>query len=208
MKRGLKPSPEMPMKRRIEELEQEKQRLHKRLEWAKKIIEIQKRLRAPRPRVFERVEWRAQLMGAAQEQAESIGRQGPAMHWRCRAAATLVDESQNIASVRTMYRILAAEGEVCERRKQLRHPTYVSPKLLATSPNQVWSKEITKLLGPLKWTYFHLYVVINIFSRPIVGWMVAQRESTELAKWLLGESCRKHSAWSGLLTLHSARGNL
>lgn len=89
--------------------------------------------------------------------------------------ATLADEGKNIASVRTMYRILTAEGEVCERRKQLRHLTYVRPELLAPGPNQVWSWDITKLLGPLKWTDFHPYVVIDIFSFLVVGWIVAPR---------------------------------
>lgn len=121
--------------------------------------------------------------------------------------AALADEGRYIASVRTMYRILAEEGEVRERRNQLRHPVYVRPELVATGPNQVWSWDITKLLGPVKWTYFHLYVVIDIFSRLVVGWMVAPRESAELAMRLLGESCRKHGVEPGRLTIHADRGS-
>jgi putative transposase len=121
--------------------------------------------------------------------------------------ATLCDEGVYIASIRTMYRLLAQYGEVRERRNQLRHPQHVRPELVATGPNQVWSWDITKLLGPVKWTYYYLYVVIDIYSRLVVGWMVASRESAELAKRLLEESCRKHGARSGQLTIHADRGS-
>jgi putative transposase len=88
--------------------------------------------------------------------------------------ATLLDEGQYLCSVRTMYRILAEAEEVRERRNQSRHPVYAKPELLATAPNQVWSWDITKLKGPEKWTYFYLYVILDIFSRYVVGWMVAE----------------------------------
>jgi len=92
--------------------------------------------------------------------------------------AKLLDErGEYLCSVRTMYRVLGAADEVRERRDQLVHPEYQKPELLATGPNQVWSWDITKLLGPAKWTYFYLYVVLDIFSRYVVGWMVAERES-------------------------------
>jgi putative transposase len=91
--------------------------------------------------------------------------------------ATLLDEERYLCSERTMYRILAANAEVRERRDQLRHPAYAKPELLATGPNQLWSWDITKLLGPCKWSYFYLYVILDVFSRYVVGWMVAERES-------------------------------
>jgi putative transposase len=105
-----------------------------------------------------------------------------------------------------MYRILEQAGEVRERRDQLHHPNYQKPQLLAAGPNQVWSWDITKLLGPVKWTYFHLYVIPDIFSRYVVGWMVAERESAELAKRLIGETCRKQNIVPDRLTIHADRG--
>ncbi len=120
--------------------------------------------------------------------------------------AALLDEGRYLCSIRTMYRILEAHKELRERRDQLRHPEYTKPELLATEPNQVWSWDITKLLGPAKWTYFHLYVILDIFSRFVVGWMVASRESRELAKRLIGETCAKQGITPGQLTLHADRG--
>jgi len=120
--------------------------------------------------------------------------------------ATLLDEGAYLCSVRTMYRILEQAGEVRERRDQLHHPNYQKPQLLATGPNQVWSWDITKLLGPAKWTYFYLYVILDIFSRYVVGWMVAPRESAELAKRLIGETCRKQNIAPDQLTIHADRG--
>lgn len=120
--------------------------------------------------------------------------------------ATLLDEGTYLCSLRTMYRILEESGEVRERRDQLRHPSYQKPQLLATVPNQVWSWDITKLLGPVKWTYFYLYVILDIFSRYVVGWMVAERESAELAKRLIGETCRKQNIAPDQLTIHADRG--
>jgi putative transposase len=120
--------------------------------------------------------------------------------------ATLLDEDIYLCSIRTMHRILAENGELKERRNQLRHPQYKKPELLATGPNQVWSWDITKLLGPAKWTYFHLYVILDIFSRYVVGWMVAPRETAELAKRLIAETCAKQCIVAGDLTIHADRG--
>lgn len=121
--------------------------------------------------------------------------------------ATLLDEDRYLCSIRTMYRILEQHHEVRERRDQLRHPNYTKPELLATGPNQVWSWDITKLLGPVKWSYFYLYVILDIFSRYVVGWMVAPRESAELAEQLIGETCIKQNIQKGQLTIHADRGS-
>jgi len=99
--------------------------------------------------------------------------------------SALLDEGIYTCSVRTMYRILEENQEVRERRNQLRHPNYKKPEILATAPNQVWSWDITKLKGPVKWTYYYLYVILDIFSRYVVGWMVAHREKSVLAKKLI-----------------------
>jgi putative transposase len=120
--------------------------------------------------------------------------------------ATLLDQGRYLCSPRTMYRLLAAAGEVRERRNQLMHPHYQRPELLATAANQLWSWDITKLKSVVKWTYFYLYVVLDIFSRYVVGWMVATRESAELAKQLLLESCLKQGICMDQLTIHSDRG--
>jgi putative transposase len=95
--------------------------------------------------------------------------------------STLLDEGRHLCSMRTMYRVLHAHGEVRDRRDQLRRPSYAVPQLVATAPNQVWSWDITKLLGPVKWTYFYLYVILDLYSRYVVGWMLARRESAALA---------------------------
>ena len=121
--------------------------------------------------------------------------------------ATLVDEGVYLCSERTMYRILADNEEVKERRNQLKHPEYTKPELLAEGPNEVWSWDITKLRGPVKWTYFYLYVILDIFSRYVVGWMVAPRESAALAQKLVRESCKKQAIDPGQLTIHADRGS-
>jgi putative transposase len=121
--------------------------------------------------------------------------------------ATLLDEGTYLASERTMYRLLAAEGETRSRRDQLVHPAYAKPELLATAPNQVWSWDITKLLGPATWTYYYLYVILDIYSRYVVGWMVAHREHADLAERLIAESCAKQGIPAGQLTLHADRGS-
>jgi putative transposase len=121
--------------------------------------------------------------------------------------ATLLDEEQYLCSERTMYRILGAAGEVRERRDQLEHPPYAKPELLATGPNEVWSWDITKLKGPVKWTYFYLYVILDIYSRYTVGWMVAARESSTLARRLIAGTCDKQAIVQEQLTLHADRGS-
>jgi len=121
--------------------------------------------------------------------------------------ATLLDDDElYLCSIRTMYRLLASRREVRERRDQLRHPNYQKPELLATGPNQVWSWDITKLLGPVKWTYYYLYVILDIFSRYVVGWMLALQEAARLAKRLIAESCAKQGIVPGQLTVHADRG--
>jgi putative transposase len=109
-------------------------------------------------------------------------------------------------SIRTMYRVLAAHAEVRERRDQLRHPAYHKPELLATGPNQVWSWDITKLLGPVKWTYYYLYVLLDIFSRYVVGWLLARQESAALAKVLIAKNCERQYIAPDQLTIHADRG--
>lgn len=121
--------------------------------------------------------------------------------------ATLLDEGIYMGSSRTMYRLLAADGESRERRDQLTHPAYAKPELLATGANEVWSWDITKLKGPLTWTCFHLYVILDIFSRYVVGWMVAPNESAELAEALIAETVTKQDVAPGTLTLHADRGS-
>lgn len=121
--------------------------------------------------------------------------------------ATLLDEGHYHCSIRTMYRLLEQRGESRERRDQLTHPPYQKPELLATAPNQLWSWDITKLLGPAKWTYFYLYVILDVFSRYVTGWMVAPRESAELAKRLIEDSCAKQNIQPGQLTVHADRGS-
>jgi len=121
--------------------------------------------------------------------------------------AALLDEGQFHCSIRTMYRLLETRGESRERRDQLTHPPYQKPELLATQANQLWSWDITKLRGPAKWTCYHLYVILDVFSRFVVGWMIAYRESAELAKRLIDHSCRKQLIAPGQLTLHADRGS-
>ena len=121
--------------------------------------------------------------------------------------ATLLDQGRYHCSIRTMYRILESEGEARERRDQLVHPAYTKPELLATGPNQLWSWDITKLLGPAKWRYFYLYVILDVFSRYAVGWMVADGESSELAKRLIADTCAKQQIQAGTLTIHADRGS-
>ena len=120
--------------------------------------------------------------------------------------ATLLDEEVYLCSERTMYRVLASEVPVQERRAQRTHPEYKKPELMATAPNQVWSWDITRLLGPKKWSYYYLYVIMDIYSRYVVGWMVADRENSALAGRLIQQSCLKHGVQPRVLTLHSDRG--
>jgi len=133
---------------------------------------------------------------------ERFADQSPAEVW-----ATRLDEGHYDCSERTMYRILAEHQEVRERRDQLRHPRYAAPELLATGPNQLWSWDITKLRGPEKGVYFHLYVILDVYSRYVVGWMVAEKESATLAERLIAETCRRQGIERGQLTIHADRGS-
>jgi putative transposase len=120
--------------------------------------------------------------------------------------AELLDEGVYLASTSTMYRVLRAEGEVRERRRQATHPAKVKPELLASGPNAVWSWDITKLLGPAKWTWFYLYVVIDIYSRYVPGWMLARAERAQLAERLLADTIAKQQVTPDQLTIHADRG--
>ena len=158
----------------------------------------QSRARARQPRALSGAE-RAEVLGVLHH--ERFVDQAPASIY-----ANLLDEGRYLCSVPTMYRLLRAEGEVRERRRQATHPATVKRELLATGPNEIWSWDITKLLGPEKWTYFHLYVIIDIFSRYVPGWLLATRETAELAERLLGETIRKHNVAADQLTIHADRG--
>lgn len=121
--------------------------------------------------------------------------------------ATLLDEETYLCHWRTMYRVLDEHAEVKERRNQLRHPVYTRPELLATAPNQLWSWDITKLKGPAKWVYYYLYVILDVFSRYVVGWMIAEQELAELATQLIERACFDQGIQPDQLTLHSDRGS-
>ncbi len=121
--------------------------------------------------------------------------------------ATLLDEGQYLCCERTMYRILDDNRQVYERRNQLRHPQYVAPELMATRPRELWSWDITKLKTFVKSQYFHLYVILDVFSRYVVGWMVAERESGEFAKALIDETCERQGITPGQLTFHAYNGS-
>lgn len=125
----------------------------------------------------------------------------PAAVW-----ATLLDEGHYYCSARTMYRILEAAGEVRERRDQLRHPFYQKPELLAQKPNQVWTWDITELRGPVKYQRFYLYVILDLFSRFVVGWMVAEVQSYELAQEVIRQALEREGIVRDQLTIHSDRG--
>jgi putative transposase len=120
---------------------------------------------------------------------------------------TLLDEGQYLCSVSTMYRILQANDEVRERRNQKRHPAYQKPELLATGPNQVWSWDITKLRGPVPHVYYYMYTILDIFSRYVVGYLIASRELAALARQLVAESCAKQGIEPAQLMLHADRGS-
>jgi putative transposase len=121
--------------------------------------------------------------------------------------ATRLDEGVYLASISTFYRLLRRAGESRERRRQATHPATVKPELVATAPNQVWSWDITKLRGPAKWTYYYLYVILDIYSRYAVGWMVASRESAALAEVLIRQTCAKQGIGRDQLTIHADRGS-
>jgi len=120
--------------------------------------------------------------------------------------AQLLDEDVMLCSVSTMYRVLRASGEVRERRNQRRHPDHPVPRLVASAPNSVWTWDITKIAGPKKWTHFHLYVVLDLYSRVVVAWRLERMEDSTLAKELLEEAYRKQGVQPGQLTVHADRG--
>jgi len=120
--------------------------------------------------------------------------------------AALLDEGVYLCHWRTMYRVLAEQQQVRERRNQLRHPAYSKPELLTTAPNQLWSWDITKLKGPVTWQLFYLYVVLDVFSRYVVGWLIDEHESGELARELIAQSYQKQDVALTQLTLHADRG--
>jgi len=128
--------------------------------------------------------------------------QAPAKIW-----ATLLDEGTYLASVSTMYRELRKRSMVRERRAQARRPAHIKPELVATAPNEVWSWDITKLAGPHKWTWFQLYVILDVYSRYAVNWLVAPRESARLAEELIADAIHRHQVPHGQLTLHADRGS-
>jgi putative transposase len=121
--------------------------------------------------------------------------------------AILLDEGIYLGSQSTFYRLLRQAGETRERRRQATHPAAIKPELAATGPNQVWSWDITKLHGPVKWTYYYLYVILDIYSRCAVGWMLASRESAALAERLIADTCAKQHITAGQLTIHADRGS-
>ena len=121
--------------------------------------------------------------------------------------AKLLDQGVYLASVPTMYRVLRQHDEVHERRRQATHPAAKKPELLATKPNQVYSWDITKLLGPAKWTWFYLYVILDIYSRYVPGWLLAHAENAHLAEVLLADTTTKQHITSGQLTIHADRGS-
>jgi putative transposase len=152
----------------------------------------------PQPRALSAAE-RQQVLEVLH--AERFVDQAPASVW-----ATLLDEGVYLASVATMYRLLRERGETGDRRRHATHPPTVKPELLATRPNQCWSWDITKLAGPAKWTWFYLYVILDIYSRYVVGWMVATREAASLAERLLADTIAAQQVQAGQLTIHADRG--
>jgi putative transposase len=153
---------------------------------------------APQPRALQARE-RQQVLEVLH--AERFWDQAPASVY-----ATLLDEGVYLASVSTMYRLLRQRGETGDRRRHATHPARVKPELLATGPNQCWSWDITKLAGPAKWTWYYLYVILDIYSRYVVGWMVAAREAAALAERLLAEAIAAQQVEAGQLTIHADRG--
>ena len=151
------------------------------------------------PRALRQAE-RQEILGTLH--CERFADLAPAEVW-----ATLLDEGTYLGSVSTFYRVLRQAGESKERRRQATHPAAVKPELMAAAPNRVWSWDITKLHGPAKWTYYYLYVILDIYSRYVVGWMVATRESAALAKVLIGQTCAKQGIRAEQLTIHADRGS-
>jgi len=166
-----------------------------------------KRRFSPPPVAAQRHSWRALGEGEQSTILECLHSERFQDCSPAQVYAALLDEGRYYCSIRTMYRLLEARGESGERRDQLTHPPYQKPELLATAPNQLWSWDITKLRGPVKWTFYFLYVILDVFSRYVVGWMIAYHESAELAKRLIEHTCRKQNIAPGQLTIHADRGS-
>lgn len=157
---------------------------------------------APRPRPARALSDPEIDAVMAELNSERFCDKAPAQIW-----ATLLDEGVYLASVSTMYRLLRQRAQVRERRAIARHPAHIKPELVATAPNQVWSWDITKLAGPHKWNWFHLYVILDVYSRYVIDWLVAPRESAALAEQLIAEAVYDHGVGHGQLTLHADRGS-
>lgn len=165
--------------------------------------------RAPQPQPSRKGQRQPRALGVEERQQvldvlhdERFVDQAPASVY-----ATLLDEGRYVASISSMYRILRDHEEVPgDRRRHATHPARVKPELVATQPNQVWSWDISKLLGPVKWTYYYLYVILDIYSRYVPGWLLATREDARLAEQLLAETCFKQGIDRGQLTVHADRG--
>jgi putative transposase len=169
---------------------------------------LYRRRQPPRPREHRPRSAPARALSAPERAAvseqlnsERFMDSSPAQVW-----ATLLDEGTYLCSQRTMYRILAAGDQVRERREQRTHPPYTRPELLAQAPNEVWSWDITKLLGPAKWSYYYLYVILDVFSRYVVGWTVQARETGPIAQQLIAQTLEKQQIARGQLTIHADRG--
>ena len=154
--------------------------------------------RRPQPRALQAAE-RQQVLDVLHQ--ERFWDTAPASVY-----ATLLDEGSYLCSISTMYRLLRAAGETGDRRRHATHPARVKPELLATAPNQCWSWDITKLHGPAKWSYYYLYTILDIYSRYVVGWMVAAREAAALAERLLADTLAAQGVEPGTLTVHADRG--
>jgi putative transposase len=157
------------------------------------------RVAKPQPRALSEVERKE--IRATLESEEFID-EAPATVY-----AKLLDQGVYLGSVSTMYRVLGEHDEVRERRRQATHPAHKKPELIATRPNEIWSWDITKLHGPEKWTYYYLYVILDIWSRYVTGWMLARCESAALSTRLMNESIAKQGIRKGQLTLHADRGS-
>ncbi|MHB2029908.1 MAG: DDE-type integrase/transposase/recombinase [Acidimicrobiales bacterium] len=158
------------------------------------------RVATPQPRALSEVE-RKQIK-ATLESEEFID-EAPAS-----AYAKLLDQGVYLGSVSTMYRVLHEHDEVRERRRQATHPAHKKPELIATKPNEIWSWDITKLHGPEKWTYYYLYVILDIWSRYVTGWMLARCENAQLSTRLMNESIAKQGIVNGQLTIHADSQNV
>lgn len=160
----------------------------------------------PSPSAVRAPSWRALVPAERQAVLDVLHSERFVDHSPAEVQATLLEEQTYLCSTRTMYRILDAAQEIRERRDQVRHPVYVKPELVATAPNQIWSWDITKLKGPIPYLYYSLYVILDLFSRYVVGWMVAAHENARLAQRLIDATCLKQAIGPHQLTIHADRG--